>query len=90
MEMETGQEEDRQAVSERHRVLIAAATAALAGSGFRILEIKPAEEPSGKGWERRGPVTNAAERAVPHRCIRVHVKAARKRKEEQRETAHHA
>ena len=31
------------AIGERHRVLIAAATAALAGSGFRILDINPAE-----------------------------------------------
>jgi biotin carboxyl carrier protein len=40
---ETETERESRPIGERHRVLIAAATAAVAGSGFRILEIEPAE-----------------------------------------------
>jgi hypothetical protein len=87
MEKESKREE-RQEIGERHRVLIAAAAAALVGSRFRILEINPVEEPSETGWERRGDITRLVKRAVLRRRIRIRVKAVRK--EEKRETSHHA
>jgi hypothetical protein len=85
-ELET-EHETQQAIDDRHRILIAAAVAALVGSPFRILEINPAEGPSETGWKHCGRIP-AATRAVLRRCIPIRTKVAPK--EATRETPHHA
>ena len=86
-EMET-EGRSRQAGDGRHRVLIAAAVAALLGTRARILEIDLAEEPSGTGRKHSGRVPAPVKRAVLRRRIQIRTKAVRK--EEQRETSDHA
>jgi len=76
MELET-EREDRQAVGERHRVLIAAAVAAVVGSRFRILEINHTEQPSGTGWKHCGPISKPVTRAVLLRRVEIRTKTAR-------------
>ena len=86
MERETEREE-RHEIAEHHRVLIAAAAAALLGSRVHILQIEPVQEPPGTVWERRERVTMPVKGAVLRRRIRIRGKAVRK--EEKRETSHH-
>ena len=89
MQMETECEE-QQAISERHRVLIAAAAAALVGSRFRILEINLAEESAEAGWKLCGRPAKRVTRAVLGRYI-IHApkRPARRKKEEIGETSNH-
>ncbi len=77
MEIET-ERDSHPAISERHRVLIAAAVAAVVGGPFRILEISPAEKPAETGWKHCGRISKPAPRAALRRPAQVRTKAARK------------
>ena len=76
LEIET-EIEQRPEIGERHRVLIAAAVAAVVGGPFRILEIKPAE-PAATGWKHCGRISKPVTRAVLRRRTQVRTRAARK------------
>ena len=66
-------------ISRRHRILIAAAVAAVLGPRARIREITPG------GWSQLRPGHQPAPRPTFRRSIQVRVRTARK--EELRETA---
>jgi hypothetical protein len=78
----------RPVVSRRHRVLIAAAVAAVVGGRFRILEISRAPEPLETGWK---PGDRAA-RPVTRAVVRMHleIRTRKARREDKHETPHHA
>jgi hypothetical protein len=80
--------EPRAQISERHRVLIAAAAAAVLGDRIRIVEIRETAEPSRNGWARYGRIPAEA----PRKTVRPRIKALVKppRKEKKRETPNHA
>ena len=71
--------EPRQEIGERHRVLIAAAVAAMVGRNARILDIDPVK--------RRGRASKPGKHAPLRRRKQIRTKAVRK--EEQRETSNH-
>lgn len=67
-------------ISRRHRILIAAAVAAVAGPRAQIREIVPG------GWSQLRPAHQPVPRPSFHRDIQVHVRTARR--EKTRETTH--
>jgi hypothetical protein len=80
--------EPRAQISERHRVLIAAAAAAVLGDRIRIVEIRETAEPARNGWARHDRIPTEA----PRKTVRPRIKTLVKppRKEKKRETPNHA
>ena len=61
-------------LSRRHRILIAAAAAAVLGPRARVVKIEPA------GWAQLRPGHEPARRPTLQRLIQVHVRTARREK----------
>lgn len=80
--------EDRQTVSQRHRVLIAAAVAAVVDGRFRIVAIDPVRQPAPWGWKHCGRMAPSAARAAPRRHLEIRTDTASE--EETYATSNHA
>jgi hypothetical protein len=61
-------------ISRRHRILIAAAAAAVLGPGARVIEVVPG------GWAQLRPGHQPVPRPTFRRLIQVHVRTARREK----------